>query len=100
VGGGKLGGTYGKSTGSKSNNRDKLYGRPGDIKVTTSTKGDKYETKIGPDGKAVVERHNTDHGHLRRHSNPHDHTITWDENNDPQYGDQINYMNPAKIPKL
>ena len=61
---------------------------------------DKYETKIGEGGRAVVERHNTDHGKPKKHSNPHDHEIKWDKNGHPQYSDPINYTDNKKPPKL
>ena len=78
---------------SKTGKKDKdqrLTGEPGDINVEGTT-----ETKIGPDGRAVAERHNTDHGKPRYHTNPHDHNITWDANGNPVFGPAINYPNGA-----
>ena len=45
----------------QSNNNDKLKGKPGEIK-----RNGKQETKIGNDGRAIKERHNTDHGNLNK----------------------------------
>ena len=74
----------------QSNNNDKLKGKPGEIK-----RNGKQETKIGQDGKAIKERHNTDHGNPKLHTNPHDHDITWDEEGNPVYSDPINYLDDA-----
>ena len=74
----------------QSNNNDKLKGKPGEIK-----RNGKQETKIGTDGRAIKERHNTDHGNPKVHTNPHDHDITWDEEGNPVYSDPINYPDDA-----
>ena len=74
----------------QSNNNDKLKGKPGEIK-----RNGKQETKIGHDGRAIKERHNTDHGNPKVHTNPHDHDITWDEEGNPVYSDPINYPDDA-----
>ena len=74
----------------QSNNNDKLKGKPGEIK-----RNGKQETKIGQDGRAIKERHNTDHGNPKVHTNPHDHDITWDEEGNPVYSDPINYPDDA-----
>ena len=70
----------------------RLVGNPGDIK--------KYgyrETHIGENGLGDRERHNTDHGNPKAHTNPHDHIITW-ENNHPNFSPQINY--PDGVPEF
>ena len=61
----------------------RLLGKPGEIKVTYKADGTRIETKIGEDGRAVAERHYTDHKQPWAHSNPHDHQIRWDA---PRYG--------------
>ena len=61
----------------------RLIGEPGEIKVTYKADGTRIETKIGEDGRAVAERHYTDHKQPWAHSNPHDHTISWES---PRYG--------------
>ena len=62
---------------------ERLVGKPGEIKVTYKKDGTKVETKIGEDGRAVSERHHSDHGQPWAHSNPHDHKISWSS---PRYG--------------
>ena len=76
---------------TKANNR--LIGPPGEIRITYTKWGERYLTKYGDDGYAIMERHETDHGRTDKknfHSNPHDHIITW-ENNEPKFSKQINY---------
>ena len=75
----------------------RLYGEPG----TTNVEGYK-ETEIGEDGRATRERHNTDHGNPQKHSNPHDHEITWGNDGKPHFGPQINYYSvvPKSSPKI
>lgn len=54
------------------------------------------DTKIGDDGRAIMERHYTDHNQPWAHTNPHDHPIHWD--NPAGYPDPqpaINYPNGA-----
>ncbi len=60
----------------------RLLGQPGEVK-TTYKNGYRIDTKIGPDGKAIAERHYTDHKQPWAHSNPHDHDINWET---PRYG--------------
>ncbi len=48
--------------------------------------------KIGDEGKASMERHETDHGTGKVHSNPHDHKIDWSSGS-PHLGEPINYPN-------
>ncbi len=62
---------------------ERLIGKPGEIKITYDKSGYKRETKIGDDGRAVLERHHTDHNQPWAHSNPHDHKINWES---PRYG--------------
>lgn len=61
----------------------RLIGKPGEIKVTYAKDGSKIETKIGNDGRAVAERHYTNHHSPKFHSDPHDHHINWET---PRYG--------------
>lgn len=76
---------------------ERFIGEPGEIKETLTQKGKRYLTKIGKDGSAIKERHYTDHGNSKIHSNPHDHTIDW-SNNRPALGPPINYEN--KVPEF
>ena len=58
--------------------------------------GEVFQTKIGADGRAEVERHNTDHGKPWAHTNPHDHKIEWvDPPGYPNPQPPINYPNGA-----
>ena len=76
----------------------RFLGKPGEIK-TTYHKGYKFETRIGKDGKADYERHNTDHGKPHQHTNPHDHPIDWSDGF-PHPGSPINYPDGAPEFKL
>ena len=73
----------------------RFLGKPGEIK-TTYKHGYRVDTKIGEDGRAVRERHYTDHKQSWAHTNPHDHPIHWD--NPAGYPDPqppINYPDGA-----
>ena len=70
---------------------------PGEIK--RSGKNGQNETKIGEDGRAVRERHHSDHGTPNIHSKPHNHDIRWNENGKPEYSKPINYRD-GDIPEL
>ena len=76
---------------------DQRYlGEPGSINTTTTKNGEVFQTKIGSDGRAEMERHNTDHGKPWAHTNPHDHKIEWID--PPGYPDPqppINYPDGA-----
>ena len=72
---------------------ERFIGKPGEKKITYTKKGERYETKIGDDGKATSERHNTDHNRAHTgHTNPHDHKIDWSKGF-PDLGSPINYPN-------
>ncbi len=73
----------------------RFLGTPGEIK-TTYKNGYRIDTKIGEDGRAIIERHYTDHNRPWAHTNPHDHPIHWDnpaEHPDPQ--SPVNYPDGA-----
>ena len=80
--------------------QDQRYlGNPGEIITTTLPNGERYETKIGPDGRAEIERHYTDHRKPWAHTNPHDHIIKWiDPSGHPDPQSPINY--PGAIPEF
>ncbi|MCL2014517.1 MAG: hypothetical protein FWG69_05975 [Oscillospiraceae bacterium] len=60
---------------------NRFLGEPGEVKETVAKGGYNRSTKIGDDGRAVKERHWTDHNRAHtRHTNPHDHIINWDPN--------------------
>ncbi len=71
----------------------RYIGQPGEIKRTVMGDGFIYETKIGEDGRAIEERHNTDHNRSHTgHTNPHDHKIEWSSlDGHPIPGAPINY---------
>ncbi len=78
---------------------ERFLGRPGEIKVTCTLRGERYETKIGDDGRAIAERHHTDHNRSHTgHTNPHDHNIDWDRGV-PHPGKPINYPD-GNIPEF
>lgn len=56
-------------------------------------------TEIGKDGRAVRERHLTDHGKPKLFSNPHAHKITWCASGVPIFSAPINYWD-GNAPKL
>ena len=78
----------------KTEEAKRFLGKPGEIKksyISTKKGGYLVETKIGEDGRATKERQYTDHGNPKKHSNPHDNIIRWNENGEPKWGEQINY---------
>lgn len=69
----------------------RLSGTPGEIKVAYSKRGEKTETLIGDDGKAIKEIHYSTHGNGNIHHNPHGHIITYDPMTGfPSWSDPIN----------
>ena len=95
-GGGGFGNTQGGNMRSSSG-RERFQGTPGQIIRSR----DSYEraTRIGSDGRANRERHYSDHGNPRQHTNPHDHNIRWDASGNPQFSRPINYRN-GNVPEL
>lgn len=77
--------------------QDKRYwGKPGEIKTTIMRNGEIFRTKIGSDGRAEIERHETDHNRGDKHTNPHDHKIDWNTPDEhPMSGPPINYPGGA-----
>ncbi len=60
---------------------ERFFGEPGEIKtiyIQGKKGGYRIDTKIGEDGRAISERHYTDHDFPKHHSNPHDHIFSWD----------------------
>lgn len=82
---------------------ERFWGEPGEIKHTfrPNKKGGYWiDTKIGDDGKAIKERHYTDHGNPGTHSNPHDNLIGWNkERGNPEWIGEINYFD-GNIPEF
>lgn len=88
-----MGSAYGGEWQPKKEEDKRFLGTPGEIKETQiiNKKGSYIvKTKIGKDGRGIIERHRTDHGRSNLHSNPHDHLIDWSEGF-PHLGKPINY---------
>lgn len=82
---------------------ERFFGGPGEIKRTfrqTKKGGYWIYTKIGDDGRAIKERHITDHDQPKYHSNPHDVPIKWNEKTGtPIWGKDINYFD-GNVPEF
>lgn len=96
-GGSAYGGDWRPSPNKPEDQR--YLGEPGSINTTTMRNGDIYQTKIGSDGRATIERHYTDHNKPWAHSNPHNHIIEWvDPPGCPDPQPPINY--PGEAPEF
>ena len=92
-GGSAYGGKWKPNPNKPADSR--FLGEPCEIKRTFKD-GYWVDTKIGDDGRAIIERHYTDHNRPWAHTNPHDHIITWDNLRQcPVPGSPINYPNGA-----
>lgn len=80
-----MGSAFGGSWQPFKEEDNRLLGEPGEIKQFTRKNGDRYETQIGEDGRAIMERHYTDYDRPWAHSDPHDHIVEWN----PQTGEPI-----------
>lgn len=77
---GKGGGSaYGGEIKPSKPEDERFWGEPGETKYTYTAKGELIETLIGPDGKAYLEIHHTNHGFPKYHEVPHQHSIIWDQ---------------------
>ena len=88
------GSAFGGKWQPKKEEDKKFLGKPNSKRtVNTENKkgGYKQEYKYDSKGKASQVRHYSNHGNPSKHSNPHDHEITW-ENGYPQLGTPINYF--------
>lgn len=75
---------------------ERFLGKPGEIKITFDKYGERILTKIGDDGRATIERHESFHRREDKHTNPHDHKIEWDPNRgNPLLQSPINYPDGA-----
>ena len=94
-----MGSAYGGDWKPCKEDDERFLGEPGEIKYTHfEGKNGGYERaiKIGADGRAIKERHFTDHNRPWAHSNPHDHFINWDNQRGfPKPGSPINYPDEA-----
>lgn len=82
----------------KDKESERFLGEPGEIIETVDKNGERRQTKIGRNGKAVKERHYSDHKKGHKHSNPHDHNIDWNDGY-PNLSSPINYPKD-NIPEL
>lgn len=73
-----MGSAFGGDWKPKKPDDERFLGNPGEIKTTYNKRGERIDTKIGKDGRAIKERHHTDHRTPKIHTNPHDHNINWD----------------------
>lgn len=97
-----MGNAHGGDWKPRKEDDKRFLGEPGEINYThyEGKKGG-YDraTKIGKDGKAIKERHFTDHDKPWAHSNPHDHFINWNnEQGVPIPSSPINY--PDEVPEF
>lgn len=77
----------------------RFIGLPNTMNKYTTPKGELFETKIGKNGRAVAERHNTTHNREHTgHTDPHDHTIDW-SSGFPRLSKPINYPD-GNIPEF
>lgn len=97
------GSAFGGKWKPKKPEEERFFGVPGEIKHTfipTSKGGYWVHTKIGDNGKATVERQDTDHGNSGTHSNPHDNYLEWDETDGhPIWSREENYFD-GNIPEF
>jgi hypothetical protein len=87
------GSAYGGEWVPKKPEDERFFGKPNEI-IRTRLKAYNIDTLIGNNGRAVKERHYTDHGFPKYHSNPHDHIIKYAPNGSPDWdnSEQINYF--------
>lgn len=95
------GSAFGGEWKPKDKNSERFLGKPNTVKentVTTSKGSYKVKDYYDKNGKAVAERHYTDHYKPAHHTDPHDHTIDWSRNV-PAMGDRTNYSN-GEVPSF
>lgn len=74
----------------KNKEAERFLGKPGEVIETFDKNGERMLTKIGRNGKAVKERHYSNHNKGHKHSNPHYHNIDWNDGH-PNFSSPINY---------
>ncbi len=89
------GSAYGGKWKPKDERSARYLGKPNSILRNFLVKGNngkgyKVDIKYDSEGRAIKERHHTDHNKPKYHTNPHDHEISW-KNNHPDPGPPINY---------
>ena len=97
-----MGNAHGGDWKPRKEDDKRFLGEPEEIKYTHSkgkNGGYNRATKIGVDGRAIKERHFTDHSQPDKHTNPHDHFINWDNKRGfPNPSKPINY--PEEVPEF
>jgi hypothetical protein len=90
------GSAYGGKWVPKNEDDERFWGRPNELIRTHSARYNR-DTLIGVDGRAAKERHYTDHGYPKYHSNPHDHILQYAPNGSPDWNnsEQVNYFDGA-----
>ena len=95
------GSAYGGKWQPKKEADEKLLGKPNSTKkmhIPGKKGGYDAEIKYDEQGRAVLERHYTDHNKPWAHSNPHDHEYSW-EHDYPQRVGTRNYFD-GNIPEI
>ena len=93
------GSAYGGKWKPKKEDDKRFLGKPNEIKKTLNKNGERRLTKIGDDGRAIKERHFSDHKTPWKHTNPHDHEIRWDNPiGHPDLQSPINYF--GEVPEF
>lgn len=87
------GSAYGGRWKPKKPEDERFFGEEEELK-TTYINDNRYDTKMDMYGRAVKERHYTDHGFPKYHSNPHDHILEYKPYGSPDWAnsEQINYF--------
>lgn len=87
------GSAYGGRWKPKKPEDERFFGEEEELK-TTYINDNRYDTKMDMYGRAVKERHYTDHGFPKYHSNPHDHILEYKPDGSPDWAnsEQINYF--------
>lgn len=92
---------YGGQRKPKKPGDERFWGHPTDINTTYDQRGNRIDTKIGNNGRAVKERHYADHGYPKYHSNPHDHLLAYKPDGSPDWENsvQVNYFD-GNVPEF
>ncbi len=86
-----MGDSHGGKWKPKKEEDKRLQGQPNSYGEYINSKGEVFLQKYDSEGRAVLERHLTDHGFPKHHSNPHDHIIDW-QKGFPDFETKIDYF--------
>lgn len=86
-----MGDSHGGKWKPKKEEDKRLQGQPNSYGEYINSKGEIFLQKYDSEGRAVLERHLTDHGFPKHHSNPHDHIIDW-QKGFPDFETKIDYF--------